>query len=734
MPHSRQRFAFLLSFLSGLILGACEKSLPWRMPPQILEHIPFTPLYVEEGVQTVYLSAFLGDLSRVDSITSSQGYQLRWVKGADTVLLRTNTNAAPLGKLRFWSGGYAYTLPLIRKYSYTHTFRLDDPQQRLTSVNLHTTFSEPRAMRFQNGSWTFETRVPEGIHAYRFQSVDGKLFKDPVNTDSIFWPGLGMSSLVPLEQQEARQNACRTIAFTGTQIRLSRDPQAAAVLALWDNIEIPFDTADGTLRIEIPKAALKVPVSYLRVWLYNQNRIVGSCKIPLVKGKVPVDTAAIPPDLWDAAVRYELITDRFNNGDPGNDRKLSTRGLLHPKVDFHGGDFAGIAQKIREGYFRELGISFLRISPPARNVSGYWPDASAPHNLAAPYQGRYAVSVKETEPGFGSAGALKQLIDLAKASDLQVGLEPPSIWWMNDAAQQPVSPDSALQWFRSFNAAAWMHPVRGETPSHTAAVSAAVRRFDAEEGGRNILLALEDSNVPNRNNASLQSAAQAFQSPDFYAMAFTTFAYTAGRTSRAGLLELYAQSLNNLQLRFHSTGGEWYPRFISLADGSLHPAEDLNKAGWARDIQNQGAKYFNRLQSLFALCCALPGIPGMFYGDEMAMPGAGVPDNHRVIHFEGLSSVQTDHRDQMARLAKFRRTHPVLMFGDMRVMESEPGLLIIERQYFGRTILAVFNLTEQTASFKAQVSLNRSLNGSKLQPDKQGVIIQTEPNSYDFIY
>ena len=261
-----------------------------------------------------------------------------------------------------------------------------------------------------------------------------------------------------------------------------------------------------------------------------------------------------------------------------------------------------------------------------------------------------------------------------------------------------------------------------------------MRKFGHEENGRALLWAFDGSSRPNANQASLQAFAQAYNSPEFYALAFSTFAFRAGATSSAKLLSLYIASFKNQKIRFHSTGGEWLPRFISLADGSLNPNEDLSESGWTSDIQNRGETYFSKLQSLFALCCALPGIPGIYYGDEIAMPGAGPPDNHRVMHFEGLSSVQTDHRDAMARLIKFRRSHPVLMFGDIRVIPAPPGVLAIERNYFGRSMFAIFNLQDQPAVFVASQSLNRSFRGQKLQSNARGVTLNLEPKSYDFLY
>lgn len=722
-------------FACLLILGACEKGMQWRIPVHIAEPIPFTPLEVVDGVQTVYLGPYWSNLSLLDSVTFSAGFQGTWVKGMDSLLLRVSGKAASVGKMQLWSDGYAYTLPLIRRYFKDQTFTLNDPEQLYASVTLITSFTGSKAMSFVDGHWTITTSVPDGIQAYAFQTNGTALRRDPSNADSIFWPGLGMVSLIPGNQHINDQNSCRTLAFTATQVRLSRDPEQQSILALWNNIEIPFDTAEGSLRLEIPKEARKVPISYLRVWVFNESRISGSCKIPLIKGKVPVDTASIPANLWEASVRYELMTDRFLNGDPTNDRKSPSRSLPHPKVDFHGGDFAGIGSKIREGYFRELGINFLQISPVARNMEGLLSeDNKSPNGIATAFDGRHPISAIELEPGFGSEGALRQLIEQAKSAGLNLALEPPSTLFDQYESKATLPADSALSWFRKFNAAVWMQNGAVISVKQSTEIAAVVRRFGNEVAGRQLLMGFDGGFRLPANPAPLQHQAQAYNSLEFYALAFSTFAFNTGSNSAAAWLSQYFASLKNLQIRFHSTGSEWLPRFISLADGSLNPNEDLTTIGWTHDIQNRGELYFSRLQSLFALCCALPGIPGIYYGDEIATPGAGPPDNQRVMRFEGLSSVQTDHRDAMARLIKFRRSHPVLMFGDIRVVPSPPGVIAIERNYFGRSMFAVFNLQDQPALFLASQPLNRSFRGQKLQANAKGVTLNLEPNSYDFLY
>ena len=77
---------------------------------------------------------------------------------------------------------------------------------------------------------------------------------------------------------------------------------------------------------------------------------------------------------WGNANVYFVITDRFANGDSSNDvnygRIVDYGSERLNAATFHGGDFKGMLQKAREGYFKELGVdvvlSLIHISEPTR--------------------------------------------------------------------------------------------------------------------------------------------------------------------------------------------------------------------------------------------------------------------------------------------------------------------------------------------------------------------------------
>src|SRR5699024_5820692 len=76
------------------------------------------------------------------------------------------------------------------------------------------------------------------------------------------------------------------------------------------------------------------------------------------------------PFSWDNATVYFLLTDRFNNGNPANDHAYGRKDDGAPLRGYLGGDFAGITARIREGYFTDLGVDAIWITPPVEQIHG----------------------------------------------------------------------------------------------------------------------------------------------------------------------------------------------------------------------------------------------------------------------------------------------------------------------------------------------------------------------------
>ena len=88
--------------------------------------------------------------------------------------------------------------------------------------------------------------------------------------------------------------------------------------------------------------------------------------------------SAAPARDWSDEVIYFVMTDRFHDGDPANNTPAGCAPELYDPAQqdinrYHGGDLRGLELAIKAGYFNELGVTALWITPPVKNVwrSGY---------------------------------------------------------------------------------------------------------------------------------------------------------------------------------------------------------------------------------------------------------------------------------------------------------------------------------------------------------------------------
>jgi glycosidase len=111
---------------------------------------------------------------------------------------------------------------------------------------------------------------------------------------------------------------------------------------------------------------------------------------------------------WNHDVIYFALIDRFFDGDPANNVPAGSDPSLHDAAQkdigkYHGGDFRGIEVALQKGYFRDLGVTALWISPPIRNV---W---NSSYDLGGPktgYHGYWAQDFLDIDPHWTSRRSL----------------------------------------------------------------------------------------------------------------------------------------------------------------------------------------------------------------------------------------------------------------------------------------------------------------------------------------
>ncbi len=126
------------------------------------------------------------------------------------------------------------------------------------------------------------------------------------------------------------------------------------------------------------------------------------------------------PFVWEGANVYFLLTDRFNNGDPGNDVNFERTEDTAVLRGFEGGDLQGITQKIEEGYFTELGINAIWFTPIVEQIHGATDEGTG--NTYG-YHGYWAKDWTTIDPNFGTRKDLEKLVKTAHSKGIRILLD-----------------------------------------------------------------------------------------------------------------------------------------------------------------------------------------------------------------------------------------------------------------------------------------------------------------------
>lgn len=132
-----------------------------------------------------------------------------------------------------------------------------------------------------------------------------------------------------------------------------------------------------------------------------------------------VSEAKMPFD-WEAANIYFLLTDRFNNGDISNDVNFDRTKETAKLRGFEGGDIKGITQKIKEGYFTDLGINAIWMTPVNEQIHGATDEGTG---VTYGYHGYWIKDWTAMDPNYGTKADLKELVEEAHKRGIRVLLD-----------------------------------------------------------------------------------------------------------------------------------------------------------------------------------------------------------------------------------------------------------------------------------------------------------------------
>ncbi len=440
----------------------------------------------------------------------------------------------------------------------------------------------------------------------------------------------------------------------------------------------------------------------------------------LLKGVTCSDyTCAAPPVLgydWRDAVLYFVFVDRFKNGDPSNDGQPVSG--VPQAADYQGGDWAGVKQEIDAGYFTDLGVNTLWLTVPMDNPekSGVGTDGKQ----YSAYHGYWPLNLDKPEERFGTMAELKGLVDDAHQHKLKVILDyamnhvyiDSPVYQQHHGWFWPVmngntkcvcgqgcawdGPDAKRCWFADY-LPDFNFTVQAARDFSTDNAISWIKNTGADGFRLDAVKHIEDSWVTELRS-KVTSQIEPTSKQHFYMVGET---FTGDRNAiryyvQPNMLDgqfdfpLRAEMLKTLLIRsaplseldsFLATNDNFYgsgimSTFIGNHDvpRAIEFALDTPMWGneWAdgkdRAWQNQpttptSASPYERLATAYTVLFTLRGIPLIYYGDEIGLPGAGDPDNRRMMQWSGYTQNQIMLRDHISTLAKIRAAHPALRDG-----------------------------------------------------------------------
>jgi len=523
--------------------------------------------------------------------------------------------------------------------------------------------------------------------------------------------------------------------------RILIENEADDVLVLWQNTVLDKEHGikvidRNTLEITVPANAEPMMRSYIRAFSANAAGIGNDILVPLCHGKVMRDAGELARTDKHALVLYSLMIDRFVDGRTDNDMPLNVK-TVHPKVDYWGGDIAGVTKTLESGYFDKLGVNTIWLSPITQNPYDAWGQIYDPKTRFSGYHGYWPYYATAVDVRYGTEAELRTLLDEAHKDNMNVILDyvsnhmhiqSPTLTAHPDWTTPSDTPDGRpnRQLYDEFRLTTWFDDHIPTLDLERADICAQLTdsalfwmqhfdfdgfRHDAtkhvpEQYWRMLTRKLYDS-LPDRtfyqigetygSTALINSYVKpGMQDAQFDFNVYDTYIWATTRPdgSFEGLAGRIAEDLSvygSHHLMGNITGNHDRSRYVCLASGDVSQDEDQKAAGWHRDIRVTNPKGYEYLKMLHALNFTIPGVPCIYYGDEYGQPGANDPDNRRWMQFEGLSAAEQDVLATTEALAHMHNASLPLIYGDYKLLYVDTDVLAYSRSYMGETILTVLN-------------------------------------------
>jgi glycosidase len=630
-------------------------------------------------------------------------------------------------------------------------------------------------MERKNGAWVVELDLEPGQYAFKYV-LDGTYEASvPPDVYTKWEGGFENRALIVPDCAIPRWEVVSKQVGADGKITVVLQFQSAATGERIDPATLEVTVARQAVQPQVDVATGRVTVSYTaprpgKYTIRATARDTAGRQTEQAPLWLPLWYERGEPFVWQDATMYLIFTDRFLDTDNGS--PVAPIQGVAPIAGYMGGDFRGVTRKIEEGYFDDMGVNLLWLSPIYDNTDQAWIGGDGVNNFTG-YHGYWPIDPLKAETRYGDNEAdgdtrLRELIEAAHARGIRVLFDVvhnhvhkdhvyckenpswceitctcggPGCGWDDvplTCQFAPYLPDLSYR-----NHAVLMRQVEDTLKL--------AEKFDVD--GFRVDAAKHMDHVIMRTLRMRTNELERQGAAPFYLVG-ETYTFTDGH----GLImryvadyELHGQfdfplmypirdvfgkggsfrALESAVATSEREYGDAYmwmspflgnhdiPRFVTEAlgndpnpwDSSLDvmaqgPADSINDAQW---------NIINRLSMAFAFLLTQPGVPLIYYGDEIGLAGSGDPDNRRMMRWE-WNAAQRELLGRVKQLGRARQDHEPLRRGARRELWVDDSLYVYARVSGpGRVVILAMNKADGMRSEVVTIPADLGLQGKRLK-------------------
>ncbi|MTI49201.1 MAG: alpha-amlyase [Firmicutes bacterium] len=407
-------------------------------------------------------------------------------------------------------------------------------------------------------------------------------------------------------------------------------------------------------------------------------------------------SATQEPNFSQNDLIYFIMTDRFNDGDNGNDNFTDVNSD-DPKA-YHGGDLKGIIDKL--DYIKSLGATTIWVTPIVKNQP-------------TGYHGYWAYDFYSVDPHLGTMDNFKKLVDEAHNKDIKVIL---------DYVVNHTGYDSP--WLKDEEKKDWFHPNREITDWANQEIVengwlAGLPDLDQSNPKvkdfliKNALWWIDETGIDGMRLDTVRHVPKEFwkefateikkEYPDFYFLGEVW-------SDNTRYLELYHQSgidgltnyslyegIRNAFTRFGSTAtlvnAIKKEKYFSTPELNGVFLDNHDNRRLISDGGENGKEY---LKQALTFVMTYPSIPIIYYGTEIGMEGKSDPDNRRDMEWDKVGN--SEIYDFYMKLVDLRNNSPALKSKEFKLLDYDKYFISYLRKDNDSSILVVMNTLNKDKS------------------------------------